>query len=269
MSGPLSTPPRTASASASPRELRVVDLGRRPYREILELQRRLARARLGAENDHDLLLFVEHDPVITLGRGADPAHVVTPAAALAERGVEIVEIERGGDVTYHGPGQLVGYPILDLNAHRRDLHWYLRRLEETLLRTLAELELPACRVEGYTGAWTGELPAYVDEDGFPTVAAQAAARPVREGRLRKVASIGVHASRWITWHGFALNVSEEPLAQFPGIVPCGIESVRMTSLHREGARVSLADAADAVLRGFNVALPDLRPRWTDETRLAD
>jgi len=285
-------------------EVRVVDLGRRPYVEVLELQRGLFRRRRDGRLDHDVLLLVEHEPVVTLGRGADRSNLVVSEDWLQDRGVDVVEIERGGDVTYHGPGQLVGYPIVDLHAYRLDLHWYLRRLEETLLRVLAEFGLPAFRVEGYTGVWTGEAgeatakageatggtgeatrdtvsdvqreapdvqtePAADSEsDGFATLSARRTATLIPAGAIRKVASIGVHASRWITrhghasrWitrHGFALNVTDEPLEHFAWIVPCGIGGVQMTSLAREGAIRSMAQTRAAVLRGFDAALAPAR-----------
>ncbi len=261
----------TASARAATRELRVVDLGRRGYREILDLQRRLARERRAAPGDHDVLLLVEHLPVITLGRGSSLDHVIASDDWLRTRGIDVVEIERGGDVTYHGPGQLVGYPILDLHAYRLDLHWYLRRLEETLLHVLVACGLSGYRVEGYTGVWTGFAPVHavkqVESDGFGTISGSEAEGIIRDRRIRKVGSIGVHASRWITRHGFALNVTAEPLDNFPGIVPCGIDGVEMTSLDREGAAVTIADARELVLRGFNAAFPTVRPRRCSESRL--
>ena len=251
-------------AADAERELRVVDLGRREYREVLALQRAAARWRRTSPPDHDLLLLVEHFPVITLGRGSAPGHLPAESEWLDRRGLDVVEIERGGDVTYHGPGQLVGYPILDLRAHRLDLHWYLRRIEEVLLRVLAECGLPAFRVESFTGAWTGAAPAdalvAAEGDGFGTVGAARAGALLGEGAIRKVASIGVHASRWITWHGFALNVTTEPLDNFRGIVACGIRGVEMTSLASEGAPLTLEEAGEAVARAFSRAFPGLAPR---------
>lgn len=207
--------------------VRRVQLGRVGYGEALELQRGLAGAMKEGALDDDLLLLLEHDPVVTLGRGAADSNLGSPEL-LAARGVPLVEIERGGDVTYHGPGQLVGYPIFDLHRHRRDLHWYLRALEKSLIAALGELELPACRVGGYTGVWCGSA-----ED----VSVEAASPLVASGAVRKVASIGVHVSRWVTWHGFALNVTDEPLDNFRLIVPCGIPDVQMTSLRREGVEL--------------------------------
>ena len=253
------------------RQLRVVDLGRREYREVLELQRSIARWRRNSPPDHDLLLLVEHLPVVTVGRGSREDFTPPDQAWLTEAGLGLVEIERGGDLTYHGPGQLVGYPILDLRAHRQDLHWYLRRIEEVLLRVLAECGLTAFRVASYTGVWTGSPPAgsldTVEDDGFGTVPAERADALIGAGAIRKVASIGVHASRWVTSHGFALNVTPEPLANFRGIVACGIQGVRMTSLASEGASPTLEEAGEAVVRAFPVAFPNLAPSPAPEVGL--
>jgi lipoyl(octanoyl) transferase len=202
--------------------LQVVQAGLVPYQEALAWQRALAQARIAGELEHDVLLLLEHPAVVTLGRMASPAHVLRP------EGVEVFEVERGGDVTFHGRGQLVGYPIIDLSGHRRDLHWYLRALEQALIAALAELGIPGERNPGFTGVWT---------------------------RGRKIASIGVHVRQWVTWHGFALNVTTD-LADFERIVPCGIPGVMMTSLEREreahgGATRGLwADAVRAIVGGF-------------------
>ena len=189
----------------SDRELWSVRLGRVSYAEALELQRAVARARIAGAIPQDVLLLVEHPPVVTLGRSSKEKHLVASVDFLAQRGVELFEVERGGDVTFHGPGQLVGYPIISLRRHRQDLHWYLRQVEETLIRTVARWDIAADRHPGLTGVWT---------DG------------------RKLASIGVHARDWVTWHGFALNVATD-LAYFELIVPCGIDGVVMTSMARE------------------------------------
>jgi lipoyl(octanoyl) transferase len=188
--------------------LPVMDLGRRAYGGVLDLQRDLCRRRLAGETAEDLLLLVEHEPVITLGRGTRAASLPIPADELERRGVSVVEVERGGDVTYHGPGQLVGYPVLDLAGHRKDLHWYLRTLEDALILGLGRLGVEAERRPGLTGVWTAG---------------------------RKIASIGIHVKQWVTFHGFALNVATD-LTAFDLIVPCGIEGVVMTSVAEELVR---------------------------------
>ncbi len=193
------------------------------YGEALKLQRSLARARVDGGLSEDLLILLEHPRVITLGRGARALNIVATTEELRQRGVEVHEVERGGDVTYHGPGQLVGYPIIDLRRHKQDLHWYLRRLEEVLIRILDGYGVVGRRVPGYTGVWV--------ED-------------------RKIASIGVHVTRWVTFHGFALNVNTR-LEDFALIVPCGIEAVQMTSLEREtGSPLSVAEVGERTARGF-------------------
>src|SRR4051812_35378290 len=186
-------------------QLLVADLRTMPYADALTLQRAVARARIAGEIGEDLLLLVEHPPVVTLGRSSKERHLLASPALLAARGVELFEVERGGDVTFHGPGQLVGYPIVDLKRHKRDLHWYLRQVEEALIRAVAPLGIVAERSAGRTGVWT---------------------------RGRKLASIGVHARDWVTWHGFALNVTTD-LSYFDLMVPCGIAQVEMTSVARE------------------------------------
>ncbi len=209
-----------------------------PYRAGLAWQRVLARARIAGELDHDLVLLLQHAPVVTLGRGSHAEHVVASAEVLAAAGVDRVEIERGGDVTYHGPGQLVAYPILDLGGFKKDLHWYLRRLEETLTLLLADLGVEAFRVPDFTGVWVGDVSA----------ASDAAARA--RGEARKIASIGVHVSRWVTWHGFALNLTAAALEGFRWIVPCGIDEVHMTCVEAEGGNASKETVLPAVARAF-------------------
>jgi lipoyl(octanoyl) transferase len=198
----------------------VADLGPRPYEEVLELQRGLCRQRMAGEQPDDLLLLVEHEPVVTLGRGTRPGSVRLTPEDFSARGVTLVEVERGGDATFHGPGQLVGYPVLDLREHREDLHWYLRQLEGVLIMALAELGVPAERNPGLTGVWT---------------------------RGRKIASIGIHVKQWVTFHGFALNVTTD-LRGFDLIVPCGIDGVVMTSVAAELGRTD-GSGLHAVARG--------------------
>ena len=181
------------------------DLGLRGYAEALSFQRAVAAARIDRRIDRDVLLLVEHPPVITLGRSTKEGNLLASSKALEARGVELFEVERGGDITFHGPGQLVGYPIVDLTGHKQDLHWYLRQVEEVMIRAVAPFGIVAERNPGKTGVWT---------------------------RGRKLASIGVHARQWVTWHGFALNITTD-LSYFDLMVPCGIADVVMTSVERE------------------------------------
>ena len=176
-------------------------MGRRDYREIWELQRRLVKERQAGQVP-DLLLFVEHPPTYTLGRGGRREHLLISEEELSRLGASLVETDRGGDITYHGPGQIVGYPIVDLKQIEPDVHQYLRRLEEILIRTLVDFGLATHRSRGFTGVWH------------------------RQG---KIAAMGVRISRWVTCHGFALNVSTE-LRYFNHIVPCGIVDRRVTSM---------------------------------------
>jgi lipoyl(octanoyl) transferase len=223
------------------RLLAVADLGLVPYGEALARQRALAEDRLAGRLPHDTLLLLEHPPVVTLGRGTRGASLPLAPELLRRQGIEVFEIERGGDVTYHGPGQLVGYPIFDLAGAglRRDLHWFLRQIEGALIAALDGLGVPAERRDGYTGVWTG-------------------------GKSRKIASIGIHVRQWVTWHGFALNVTTD-LRPFGLIVPCGIPDVVMTTVAGElGARTpGRADAlapAGAARGPGDSGVPDLMGR---------
>ena len=201
-------------------------LGRVPYAPTYQLQEHLRREiRFGRGGEH--LLLLEHDPVFTLGRSATPADVVAAEAWLQQRGVEVHQTNRGGQVTYHGPGQLVGYPILDLDPDRRDVRRYVRDLQEVLIRTLSDFGIEGRRRQGkqYIGIWVGE---------------------------EKIASIGVHLARWITIHGFALNVTTD-LGLFSGIVACGLPRVRMTSIERlTGQAVPLPEVATRAARHAEV-----------------
>ena len=200
-------------------------LGVVPYEEGVELRRALVEERRAGQIP-DLLLLLEHPHVITLGAKRDTArsHLIATAEALDARRVELHESGRGGDITYHGPGQLVGYPILDLQPDRCDVHKYVRDLEEVMIRAAGDFGIRAGRVEGLTGAWVG---------------------------ADKLGAIGVRISRWITSHGFALNVTTD-LEYFSLIVPCGITSGGVTSLERAAGRpVSMADAEAAVADHFS------------------
>jgi lipoyl(octanoyl) transferase len=198
-------------------EFLVYNLGLRSYAEALAFQRDVAAKRISKEISQDVLLLVEHPPVITLGRSTKQENLLFTPELLTARGVELFEVERGGDITFHGPGQLVGYPIVDLTEHTLDLHWYLRQVEEVMIRAVARFGIVAERILGKTGIWT--LPLLDD-----------AATELRPAR--KLASIGVHARQWVTWHGFALNVTTD-LSYFDLMVPCGLPGVEMTSVARE------------------------------------
>lgn len=206
------------------RELEVRRLGVMPYADALALQRALVDERR-ADQVPDLLLLLQHPPVITLGVKGDGgrSHVVADAERLSALGIEIAETGRGGDVTYHGPGQIVGYPILDLRPDRCDVHRYVRDLEEVMIRVCGEYGVAAGRIEGLTGAWVGD---------------------------EKIGAIGVRVSRWITSHGFAFNV-ETDLRHFELIVPCGIAGRGVTSLRQAVQRdVGVAEVEDALVRRF-------------------
>jgi len=194
-----------------------------PYARGLELQERLVADRQ-AGRIPDQLLLLEHDPVFTLGRNARAANVLLPAEILRERGFEVFETGRGGDVTYHGPGQVVGYPILDLAPDRRDVHRYVRDLEEVMMRTCADYGLQPSRVEGLTGTWLGD---------------------------EKIGAIGVRIARWVTSHGFAFNVGTD-LSAFDLIVPCGIRGRGVTSLERRlGRPLPLEEVMDRLAANFS------------------
>jgi len=197
-------------------------LGLVDYEDGLRLQRELV-ARRKAGTIPDTLLLLEHPHVYTLGRNAKTENLLISAEQLAARGAQVFEIDRGGDVTYHGPGQLVGYPILDLAQHRRDIAWYMRCLEEVLIAVAGEYGLEAGRLAGAPGVWVGN---------------------------DKLAAMGVHISRWVTSHGFAFNVNTD-LSYFDWIVPCGLRDKGVTSLQKLlGRRVEMEEVAGRVVRHF-------------------
>ncbi len=183
--------------SGLPGELTVLPLGRKSYEDVWNLQKDLVLRRKKGEIK-DTLILVEHDPVYTLGKNADENHLLQSRPRV----VPVYNVERGGDVTYHGPGQLVGYPILDLHDHRLSVGWYMRTLEEVLMKTLDHFGIRAGRQDRLTGVWVGN---------------------------EKIASLGVRLSRWISMHGFALNVNVD-LSFFDGIIPCGIFDHDVTSM---------------------------------------
>jgi len=210
----------------------VLELGLVPYREAWDLQRSLAGA-VSQGAIPDTVIFLEHPPVVTLGKRTEPGELHVPDNAE----VDVVETNRGGKSTYHAPGQLVCYPILDLNRHGQDVQKYVRELEEALIRTLAPFELEAQRIEGLTGIWLHPPP-------------------------RKIASIGIHISRWVSTHGYALNVDLDPAPFTEWITACGLEDAAFTTIARElGRPVSVDEvrpyARDAVAEVFGLELEPL------------
>jgi len=208
----------------APIPIPVYDLGRVPYRRALEFQRRAVETRARNESP-DVLYYLEHEPVITVGRAGHVENLRAGAAELSRAGISIVPVERGGDVTYHGPGQLIGYPIVSLDTlpGGRDLHRYLRDLEQALIETLDSFGLPAGRRPPYTGVWVGD---------------------------RKVAAIGVAVRRWVAFHGFALNIDPD-LRHFDLIHPCGIRHLGVASM---ASLLGAAPSRDVVMERLTRAL---------------
>jgi lipoyl(octanoyl) transferase len=226
------------------RKVYVEDLGRIGYAEAWDLQERMLKQNLEIKAEHHRnapgadpatlptrhhFLFCEHLPVYTLGKSGKMEHLLLSEAELTERGYSFFPTNRGGDITYHGPGQIVGYPILDLEKFRADIGWYLRNLEEVIIRAIGDFGIVGARSQGETGVW-------IDPD--------------QPGRERKICAMGVRCSRWITMHGFALNVNTE-LVDFDNIVPCGIRGKQVASMAREiGYALPLAEVKASILRHF-------------------
>ncbi len=226
------------------RKVYVEDLGRIGYAEAWELQERHLKSNLEVKVEQHRqapaadpatwptrhrFLFCEHPPVYTLGKSGKMEHLLLSEAELTERGYSFFPTNRGGDITYHGPGQIVGYPILDLEKFRADIGWYLRNLEEVIIRAIGDFGIPGARSVGETGVW-------IDPD--------------QPGRERKICAMGVRCSRWITMHGFALNVNTD-LGDFEHIVPCGIRGKQVASMEREvGHPLPLSDVKASILRHF-------------------
>ena len=199
---------------------RLVELGVVDYSEALDLQHRVAAE--VAAGAPDTVLFLEHPPTVTLGRRTEPGELHLPAGTS----VEVVEVDRGGKSTYHAPGQLVCYPIFDLNRHGRDVKRFCRELEEAVIRTVAAFEIEATRIDGLTGVWLTPPP-------------------------RKIASIGIHLARWISTHGYALNVDLDPAPFTDWITACGLDGYAFTSMARElGRNVTVADVRPAAARAI-------------------
>lgn len=213
----------------------IVDLGLIAYAEAWELQERVVAARKAGAIE-DVLLFCEHPHVITLGRSGNRANLLASESVLRQKGVEFFETSRGGDITYHGPGQIVGYPILNLGAIRRDVVWYVRALEEAMIHATADLGIVARREPGKTGIWV-----HADQVADRSKRDSSLALGMADQQAEKLAAIGVHISRWVTSHGFAYNVATD-LRYFELIVPCGIADRKATSLEKLlGRRVSLEE----------------------------
>lgn len=213
----------------------VCKLGNMPYEPAWSLQKklrdRLVRAKRAEpkENIPHVLLIVDHPPVFTLGKSGDRTNLLADQERMKKEGATFVAIDRGGDITYHGPGQLVGYPILDLDRFYTDIHRYLRELEEVIIRTCADYGLEAGRIDGRTGVWI---------------------RADERGKERKICAMGIHTSRWVTMHGFAFNLNTQ-LEHFDMIVPCGISDRGVTSLANElNAEVDEEEAAIRLLKHF-------------------
>ncbi|MFQ6608738.1 MAG: lipoyl(octanoyl) transferase LipB [Fidelibacterota bacterium] len=199
-------------------QLEVLRLGRQSFESVWEMQKKLVKQRK-EDSIPDSLILVEHEPVYTIGKNGDENHLLPSR----DQDVPVYRIERGGDVTYHGPGQLVGYPILDLHNHRLSVSWYMRSLEEVLIRTLKSFKIRAERRQGLTGVWVSD---------------------------NKIASLGVRLSRWITMHGFALNVNTQ-LDYFDGIIPCGLFECGVTSMeHLLGKKWAMGDIENRIEREF-------------------
>lgn len=223
----------------SARVLDVWRVGRIDYRDALALQKRLVAART-AGTIEDTLLLLEHPPTITLGRGAKEEHLLLSREELESQGVQVHDIGRGGDVTYHGPGQLVGYPILDLKPDRRDVRKYVASLEETMIRLAADHGLVAERLEGFNGTW-------IEPHGF---------------RPRKLGAVGVRISRWVTMHGFAFNIDPN-MGHFGLIVPCGIQGKGVASLAGELDAAPDREAVETAAGEHFAAIQESELRWHD------
>lgn len=210
------------------------DIGMRSYKEVWDYQENLLQQgvrlkQAGAQKPEHYLLFTEHTPVYTLGKNGKEEHVLINEAERVQKGVEYFHINRGGDITFHGPGQLVGYPIFDLDQFKPDLNWYLRSLEEVVILTLAEYGLQGERSKGETGVWL---------------------QPDVKGSERKICAMGIRCSRWITMHGFAFNINTN-LSFFDYIVPCGIQDKKVASLETElGQKIEMNEVKEKMKRNF-------------------
>ena len=200
-------------------KLNTMNLGKKSYGEVWSLQKKMQIKRMAGEID-DLLILVEHDPVYTLGKNADVNHLLQSR----DRTIEVFNVERGGDITFHGPGQLVGYPIIDLANYKKSVSWYMHSLEQLTIEVLSEFEISAKRVKGLTGVWVGD---------------------------KKIAAQGVRLTRWVTMHGFSINVNTD-LSYYNGIIPCGIFDRGVTSMEELlGSTQKMEKIRTLVVNKFN------------------
>ena len=212
-------------------ELQILDLGRKSYKEVWNLQKKMQLKRMNGEIG-DVLILVEHDPVYTLGKNANPDHLLQSR----DRSIDVFNIERGGDITFHGPGQLVGYPILNLSNYKKSVSWYMRSLEQLTIDVLSEFKISAKRVEGLTGVWVGD---------------------------EKIAAQGVRLTKWITMHGFSININTD-LSFYDGIIPCGIFNYGVTSMKEVLNRTQKMEKVKSmVIDKFNQIFIKNNLKWQD------
>ena len=212
-------------------EIQILDLGQKPFKDVWSLQKKMQLQRIN--NDiGDVLILVEHDPVYTLGKNANPDHLLQSR----DRSIDVFNIERGGDITFHGPGQLVGYPILDLTNYKKSVSWYMRSLEQLTIDVLNEFEISANRVDGLTGVWVGD---------------------------EKIAAQGVRLTKWITMHGFSININTD-LSFYDGIIPCGIFNHGVTSMKEILKRTQKMEKVKSlVIDKFNQTFIKSNLKWQD------
>ena len=212
-------------------EIQILDLGQKPFKDVWSLQKKMQLQRIN--NDiGDVLILVEHDPVYTLGKNANPDHLLQSR----DRSIDVFNIERGGDITFHGPGQLVGYPILDLTDYKKSVSWYMRSLEQLTIDVLNEFDISANRVEGLTGVWVGD---------------------------EKIAAQGVRLTKWITMHGFSININTD-LSFYDGIIPCGVFNHGVTSMKEILKRTQKMEKVKSlVIDKFNQIFIKNKLKWQD------
>ena len=212
-------------------EVQILDLGRKSYKDVWNLQKKMQLKRLNGDIG-DVLILVEHDPVYTLGKNANPDHLLQSR----DRSIDVFNVERGGDITFHGPGQLVGYPILDLSNYKKSVSWYMRSLEQLTIDVLYEFKISAKRVEGLTGVWVGD---------------------------EKIAAQGVRLTKWITMHGFSININTD-LSFYDGIIPCGIFNRGVTSMKEILNRTQKMEKVKSlVIDKFNQIFIKNKLKWQD------